>query len=142
MIDPQINVSQEFLKLVAELDEFKGRWATMKTMSPERLNQLRKVATIESIGSSTRIEGTKLSNSQVEALLSNIAMTSFKTRDQQEVAGYSEAMDLIFQAWGDMPLTENHIRQLHQVLLRHSEKDVRHRGEYHQRKGQARMALL
>ncbi|MBT3193994.1 MAG: Fic family protein [Verrucomicrobia bacterium] len=99
-------------------------------MSPERLNQLRRVATIESIGSSTRIEGTKLSNSQVEALLSNIGMTSFKTRDEQEVAGYSEAMDLIFQAWEDMPLTENHLRQLHQVLLRHSEKDSRHRGEY------------
>jgi len=130
MVDPRINVSQDFLKLIAELDEFKGKWTTMKTMSPERLNQLRKVATIESIGSSTRIEGTKLSNSQVEALLSNIAMTSFKSRDEQEVAGYSEAMDLIFQAWEYMSVTENHIRQLHQALLRHSEKDVRHRGEY------------
>ena len=130
MIDPKINVSQNFLKLIAELDEFKGRWTAIKTMSPERLNQLRRVATIESIGSSTRIEGAKLSNKQIETLLSNIAMTSFKTRDEQEVAGYSEAMDLIFQAWEDMPVTENHIRQLHQVLLRHSDKDVRHRGEY------------
>ena len=130
MIDPKINVSHNILKLIAELDEFKGKWTALKTMSPERLTQLRRVATIESIGSSTRIEGTKLSNSQVETLLSNIAMTSFKTRDEQEVAGYSEAMDLIFQAWEDMSVTENHIRQLHQVLLRHSEKDVRHRGEY------------
>jgi Fic family protein len=130
MINPKINVSQDFLKLIAELDEFKGKWTIMKSMSPERLNQLRRAATIESVGSSTRIEGTRLSNQQVEALLSNIGMTSFKTRDEQEVAGYSEAMDLIFQAWENMPITENHIRQLHQVLLRHSEKDVRHRGEY------------
>ena len=57
-------------------------------------------------------------------------MQRFETRDEQEVAGYAEAMDLIFQSFDDMPLTENHIRQLHQVLLRHSTKDERHRGDY------------
>lgn len=99
-------------------------------MSPERLQQLRNVATIESVGSSTRIEGAKLSDAQVETLLSNLTSTSFKTRDEQEVAGYAEAMDLVFQAYEDLHLTENHIRQLHQQLLRHSNKDERHRGDY------------
>jgi len=128
--DPRITVSQEQLKLIAEIDEFKGKWEALKNMSPERLRQLRKVATIESIGSSTRIEGAKLTDLQVETLLSNLSATSFKSRDEQEVAGYAEVMDLIFQAYEDMPLTENHVRQLHQNLLRHSSKDERHRGDY------------
>ncbi|WP_233341669.1 Fic family protein [Robiginitomaculum antarcticum] len=118
------------VKLVAEIDEFKGRWEALKTLAPERLNKLRKVATIESIGSSTRIEGAKLTDAQVETLLSGLKTKSFQGRDEQEVAGYAEAMDLVFQAWEDMPITENHIRQLHQTLLRHSTKDERHRGGY------------
>lgn len=130
MKEPKITVDQDLLQLVSEIDEFKGKWQALKTMSPERLQQLRKVATIESVGSSTRIEGVKLSDAQVEELLSNLTSTSFKTRDEQEVAGYAEVMDLIFQSYEDLHLTENHIRQLHQQLLRHSNKDERHRGDY------------
>ena len=125
-----IRLDQTMVKLVAEIDEFKGRWEALKTLAPERLNKLRKVATIESIGSSTRIEGAKLTDAQVETLLSGLKTKSFQSRDEQEVAGYAEAMDLVFQAWEDMPITENHIRQLHQTLLRHSTKDERHRGDY------------
>jgi len=130
MKEPKITVSQDQLQLIAEIDEFKGKWQAFKTMSPERLQQLRKVATIESVGSSTRIEGAKLSDAQVETLLPNLSSTPFKTRDEQEVAGYAETMDLVFQAYEDLHLTENHIRQLHQQLLRHSNKDERHRGDY------------
>ena len=130
MQEPKITVTQEIVKLIAEIDEFKGKWEALKNMSPERLRQLRKVATIESIGSSTRIEGAKLTDMQVETLLSNLTSTSFKSRDEQEVAGYAEAMDTVFQAYEDMTITENHIRQLHQILLRHSNKDERHRGDY------------
>ena len=125
-----IRLDQSLVKLVAEIDEFKGRWEALKNLAPERLNKLRKVATIESIGSSTRIEGAKLTDTQVETLLSGIKTKSFQSRDEQEVAGYAEAMDLVFQAWEDMLITENHIRQLHQTLLRHSTKDERHRGDY------------
>ena len=125
-----IRLDQNMVKLVAEIDEFKGRWEALKTLAPERLNKLRKVATIESIGSSTRIEGAKLTDAQVETLLSGLKTKSFQSRDEQEVAGYAEAMDLVFQAWEDMPITENHIRQLHQTLLRHSTRDEGHRGGY------------
>ncbi|MEX0962715.1 MAG: Fic family protein [Pseudohongiellaceae bacterium] len=130
MQEPHIIVGQDILQLIAEIDEFKGQWQALKSLSPERLQQLRKVATIESVGSSTRIEGAKLSDLQVEKLLSNLSSTPFRTRDEQEVAGYAEAMDLVFQAYEDLHLTENHIRQLHQTLLRHSTKDDRHRGSY------------
>lgn len=131
MREPHLTLGPVLVKLIAEIDEFKGKWEALKTLSPDRLSALRKVATIESIGSSTRIEGAKLSDAEVEDLLSQaLSIRSFKTRDEQEVAGYAEAMDLVFEAFEDMRLTENHIRQLHQTLLRHSTKDERHRGSY------------
>ena len=99
-------------------------------LGPDRLSALRRVATIESIGSSTRIEGSKLSDREVERLLSNLQIKSFATRDEQEVAGYAEVMDLVFSSWPEITLTENHIKQLHRDLLVYSEKDERHRGNY------------
>jgi Fic family protein len=125
-----IQITPELLSLIAEIDEFKGAWRALGSLAPERLSALRRVATIESIGSSTRIEGSHLSDRDVERLLANLEIKSFTTRDEQEVAGYAEVMETIFQSWEDIPLTENHIKQLHRDLLRYSEKDDRHRGEY------------
>ena len=125
-----LQVSHEMLRLVAEIDEFRGRWETLQILSPERLRSLRHVATIESIGSSTRIEGVKLTDQQIETLLSNLQRYTFKSRDEQEVAGYAEAMDLLFQAWEELMLTENHLKQLHSVLLKFSAKDEHHREQY------------
>jgi Fic family protein len=122
--------SLEILRLVAELDEFKGMWRLLSNISPERLAALKHVATIESIGSSTRIEGAALSDQDVEKLLSGIRKKSFRSRDEQEVAGYADVMDTVFQHWQDIPLTENHIKQVHRDLLKHSSKDDRHRGNY------------
>jgi Fic family protein len=125
-----IQITPELLTLVAEIDEFKGAWRALGTLAPDRLNALRRVATIESIGSSTRIEGSRLSDREVEHLLANLEIKSFASRDEQEVAGYAELMETIFQAWQEIPITENHIKQLHRDLLRYSDKDERHRGEY------------
>jgi Fic family protein len=125
-----ILISPEILRLIARIDEFKGAWRALGTLAPDRLTALRRVATIESIGSSTRIEGSKLTDREVEKLLSNLAIQTFETRDEQEVAGYAELMDLVFNSWRDIPFNENHVKQLHQILLRHSEKDARHRGQY------------
>lgn len=125
-----IQITPEILGLIAELDEFKGAWRAAAHLAPDRLTRLRKVATIESVGSSTRIEGSKLSDQEVEALLGRIEAKSFATRDEQEVAGYAEVMDTVFSSYEAIPITENYIKQLHAMLLRHSTKDVRHRGEY------------
>jgi Fic family protein len=125
-----IRITPEILRLIAEIDEFKGAWRALGTLAPERLSALRRVATIESIGSSTRIEGSKLSDRDVERLLANLEIKSFATRDEQEVAGYAEVMDLVFRAWNDISISENHIRQLHRDLLVHSENDAWHRGNY------------
>lgn len=125
-----LQITPELLTLIAELDEFKGAWRALGTLAPERLGALRLVATIESIGSSTRIEGSKLSDRDVERLLANLEIKKFDTRDEQEVAGYAEVMEMIFSSWQHIPITENHLKQLHRDLLKHSEKDERHRGEY------------
>lgn len=125
-----LQITPEILSLIARIDEFKGAWRALGVLAPDRLSALRRVATIESIGSSTRIEGSKLTDREVEKLLSNLAIQSFETRDEQEVAGYAELTDLVFTSWRDIPFNENHIKQLHQILLRHSEKDSRHRGQY------------
>ncbi|MBL3588956.1 MAG: Fic family protein [gamma proteobacterium endosymbiont of Lamellibrachia anaximandri] len=125
-----LSITPELLRLISEIDEFKGCWSAKEPQNPDRLQVLRHVATIESIGSSTRIEGSKLSDSDIEDLLSQVGKTSFLTRDEQEVTGYAEVMEMMFDNYGDIPITENHIKQLHSILLRHSEKDARHRGEY------------
>ncbi len=126
----KLQITPEFLKIISELDEFKGRWAEAGKPVPERLSVLRRVATIESVGSSTRIEGARLSDVEVDRLLSGLEIRAYQTRDEQEVAGYADAMEMIFESWELIPLTENHVKQLHGVLLRYSKKDQRHRGHY------------
>jgi len=125
-----IHITPEILGLIARIDEFKGAWRALGTLAPDRLSALRRVATIESIGSSTRIEGSTLSDREVERLLSNLRIKAFTTRDEQEVAGYAKVMEMVFSSWQDIALTENHIKQLHRDLLVHSEKDAWHRGRY------------
>jgi Fic family protein len=130
--DPLKNVSltAELLRLVAEIDEFKGSWKALGNLAPERLAALRRVATVESTGASTRIEGAQLSDSEVERLLSGIQAEFFESRDEQEVGGYADATKLVFDSWSDIPFTENHLKQLHGVLLKYSDRDERHRGHY------------
>ena len=125
-----IQISSELIRLFSDIDEFKGAWRALGSLAPDRLRALRHVATIESVGSSTRIEGSKLSDREVEKLLLAIDVQQPDSRDEQEVAGYAQTIEMIFQAYADMPITENHIKQLHRDLLRHSQKDERHRGEY------------
>jgi Fic family protein len=130
MKEPTVTITKDILSQIAQIDEFKGAWKAIGTLAPERLHALKKIATIESIGSSTRIEGVKMSDQEVEALLARLDTHSFRSRDEQEVAGYAEAMNLVFDSFERIRLTENHIKQLHGILLQYSAKDVRHRGEY------------
>jgi Fic family protein len=118
------------LAQIAELDEFKNTWIDFGTLQPEVLKSLKKVSTIESIGSSNRIEGNRLSDGEVENLLDHLETKSFKSRDEEEVAGYAELMETIFDNYEVIPLTENYIKQFHNILLRYVSKDEGHRGEY------------
>jgi Fic family protein len=131
MVDiSSFSITFEMLSLISEIDEFKGSWQLLGRMAPERLIALRKIATIESVGSSTRIEGSKLTDQEVEKLLSRVKAHSFRSRDEQEVAGYAFVCEEIFSSFQAIPFTENSIKQLHGWLLKYSEKDQFHRGEY------------
>jgi Fic family protein len=130
MKEPTVNITKNILRLIAEIDEFKGVWRAIGNLRPDRLHALKRIATIESVGSSTRIEGAKMTDQEVEALLTGIDIRSFRSRDEQEVAGYAEAINIVFDAYDQIPISENHIKQLHRSLLKHSSKDARHRGEY------------
>ena len=125
-----LEITPDILRVIADIDDFRGSWRATQHLAPERLAILRKVATIESIGSSTRIEGSRLSDSEIEKVLNHLNTQSFATRDEQEVAGYAEVMDIVFQSHEEITLSENYIKQLHSILLKHSNKDQRHRGQY------------
>lgn len=131
MIDvSKIVITPEILKFISELDSFKSSWQFIAKISLERLSALKKIASIESIGSSTRIEGTQLSDQEIALFLKHLESKSFQTRDQQEVAGYALACEKIFSYYDQIPISENAIKEMHIWLLQHSTKDERHRGEY------------
>jgi Fic family protein len=125
-----LRITPPTLVLVSELDEFKGAWQAIGRIAPDRLSSLRRVATIEIVGSSTRIEGARLSDREVERLLARVDARSLATRDEQAVAGYAAVMETVFEHWAEIAPTEHLIRQLHRDLLQFTEEAERHRGEY------------
>jgi Fic family protein len=127
MFKPErIIVSQDLQQLIDKINAFNISW----NIIPEQFKTLRHIATIESIGSSTRIEGVKLSDREVEILLSHLTSQPFKSSDEEEVAGYAYVMGEVFNNYEHIPLTENYIKQLHAMLLKYSTKDIRHAGDY------------
>lgn len=126
-----IKITPEMLTKIAELDVFKANWDSGAIkVRPEVLSAMKLVATIESVGSSNRIEGNKMSDVDIEKLFKNIKKTSFKSRDEEEVAGYADLIERIFNDYSVIPLNENYIKQLHKILLAYTTKDIEHRGEY------------
>jgi len=122
--------NQQVLRLIGFIDSFKGKWNIAEQKENIYLKELRKIATIESIGSSTRIEGSQMTNKEIKELLDNMKITKLDTRDQQEVVGYFDVLEIIYDSFSDIKLSKNYIQQLHQRLLKYSTKDERHRGNY------------
>lgn len=120
----------EVTRLVGEIDEFKGHWRKLGEIQAERLARLRQATVIESSGSSTRIEGARLSDDEVSRVLQGLRVDSFRERDESEVRGYAALLQTIFDSYREISLTENHVKQLHGILLGGTEKDSWHRGEY------------
>jgi Fic family protein len=129
-LDFDFKTNQQIIKRIAFIDSFKGKWTGLGEKESAYLRELKQIATIESIGSSTRIEGATLSDKEVKELLDTVKTTSFKTRDEQEVFGYYEVLNLILDSYDSIDIKENHIHHLHKSLLQASSKDVSHRGQY------------
>ena len=124
------STTQIIIKEIAYIDSFKGKWIGLEINESKLLRELKQIATIASIGSSTRIEGSTLTNEEVEKLLSNLSTNQLKERDEQEVFGYYEVLELILESHDHIELTKNNIHHLHKVLLNASKKDEYHRGNY------------
>jgi len=119
-------------KLLSQIDTFKGSWQEIEHKEARYLKELRQFATVASVGSSTRIEGVKMTDAEIEKLLRSVKINKLEKRDEQEVVGYYDALQVILDHYQDMELTERYIHQLHGILLKHSSKDQNHKGRYKQ----------
>jgi Fic family protein len=120
----------ELVQELGQLDRFDARWQAIERREKQALKELRSMATVRSIGASTRIEGSRLTDKEVEILIKNLDISKISERDQQEVAGYYEALNLIGESKADITVSEGSIRQLHNILMKYSDKDQYHRGNY------------
>lgn len=134
------SISLDVLTKIAAIDELKGRWTASANLNPYLLGRLKRSVLITSTGASTRIEGAKLNDEDVEKLMQGIAMQKFADRDKQEVSGYYELLKNVFDAWEHVKFSENSIKHFHQELLKYVEKDKLHRGEY--KKGENRVEMV
>jgi len=136
-----LKIDWGLINLVSQIDRFDASWTTIEKKEGQSLKQLKSFATIRSVGASTRIEGSKLSDEEVEVLLNNLDISKIKDRDSQEVIGYFETLDLITESYFDITVTENNIKSLHNLLLKYSEKDAWHKGDYKQHSNAVEAAL-
>jgi Fic family protein len=117
---------------ISQIDRFDASWTTIEKREGQTLKQLKSIATVRSVGASTRIEGSKMTDDEVEVLINNLDVSKLEERDQQEVAGYFETLELIAESFRDIDITENNLKHLHNTLMKHSEKDAWHKGNYKQ----------
>ena len=129
-IEFDFETNNEIYSKITEIEKFQGKWEILEFEENEFLNELRQIATIQSIGSSTRIEGSQLSNKDIKLLLNDLEINKLETRDEQEVIGYWDALNVIIENADSLNLTENYIFQLHSLLLKYSTKDLSQKGKY------------
>src|SRR3990167_6015678 len=124
------NIPQNLWVLINQIDELKGQWVGGAKINPQALGRLRRSVLVTSTGASTRIEGAKLSDEDIEKMMRGLSMQKFADRDKQEVQGYYELLENVFNSYDKIPFSESSIQYLHKELLKYVEKDKLHRGEY------------
>jgi len=127
-----LRLDWKLLKTISQIDRFDASWSSMEKKEAPILKHLKSIATIQSVGSSTRIEGSKMSDKEVEVLLNKMDISKLEDRDSQEVAGYSNVLNLIAESANEIEISENNIKNLHNQLMKFSSKDEWHRGGYKQ----------
>lgn len=128
----KLDIDMGLMNQLSNLDRFDASWNSIEKREGASLKQLKSIATVKSVGASTRIEGSKMSDDEVAVLIDKIEITQLELRDQQEVVGYFETLDTITDNFAAIEITESQIKGLHNLLLKHGEKDTWHRGQYKQ----------
>lgn len=128
----KLDLNWRLITLISDIDRFDASWQAIERREGQSLKELKSIATVRSVGASTRIEGSKLSDMEVDVLLKNMEISKLEERDQQEVVGYFEVLDLIDESYDHLPVSENGLKSLHNQLLKYSQKDQWHKGNYKQ----------
>lgn len=128
----ELELNWKLISKISQIDRFDAEWTSIEKKEGQSLKQLKAIATVRSVGASTRIEGSKMSNEEVDVLIKNLNIEKLEDRDSQEVAGYFEVLDLISQSYEEITISENSLKNLHNILLKYSEKDKWHKGDYKQ----------
>ena len=124
------NIPAEIWLKITQIESDKGKWEGSTKLSPQILGRLKKSILITSTGASTRIEGSKMSDEDIEKMLRGITIQKFEDRDSQEASGYYELLNNVFESWESLKFNENLILHFHKELLKYTKKDVWHRGIY------------
>ena len=128
----KIDIDWKLINIISQIDRFDASWTTIEKKEGQSLKQLKSIATVRSVGASTRIEGSKMSDEEVTILLQELDISKLEDRDSQEVVGYFNAFDIISESYRDIDISENSLKNLHNILMKHSKKDEWHKGKYKQ----------
>ncbi len=128
----KVDIDWKLISIISQIDRFDASWATIEKKEGQSLKQLKSIATVRSVGASTRIEGSKMSDEEVNVLLQKIDITKLEDRDSQEVVGYFNTLDIISESFLDIEITESSLKNLHNILMKFSKKDEWHKGDYKQ----------
>jgi len=127
-----LDLDMKLMTELSKIDRFDASWATIEKREGASLKQLKSLATVRSVGASTRIEGSKMTDDEVAVLIEKLSVAKLEERDEQEVMGYFEALDTIAENYESIGISESEIKNLHKILMLHCEKDLWHRGNYKQ----------
>jgi len=127
-----LELTMKLMNEISKVDRFDATWTSIEKREGQTLKQLKSIATVRSVGASTRIEGSKMTDAEVEALIERLKISKLEERDEQEVAGYFETLDTISETYKDIEITEGNLKNLHKMLMIHCDKDEWHRGNYKQ----------
>lgn len=128
----KLDLGMKLMTELSKIDRFDASWASIEKREGSSLKQLKSIATVRSVGASTRIEGSKMTDDEVAVLIEKLSISKLEERDQQEVIGYFEALDTIAENFDSIGISESYIKNLHKILMQHGEKDAWHRGNYKQ----------
>lgn len=128
----KLDLGMKLMTELSKIDRFDASWASIEKREGASLTQLKSIATVRSVGASTRIEGSKMTDDEVAVLIEKLSISKLEERDQQEVIGYFEALDTISENFESIGITESQIKNLHKILMQHGDKDAWHRGNYKQ----------
>ena len=109
----------EVINYLSLIHEYKGKQSAYLKQKPQELERLVELAKVQSTEASNSIEGIRTTETRLRQLMSE--RTTPRNRDEKEIAGYRDALNIVHENFEYIPLTPNYILQLHKILLSHTD---------------------